>query len=78
VYRISRTHPWPPSIDLSTVRETLTYMRDDARSVPGLEQVAAALDTALSEVDAAEERLQPVSLSPTMSRFLPSWGKVIS
>jgi hypothetical protein len=78
VYRISRTRPWPPSIDLSTVRETLTYMRDDARSIPGLEQVAAALDTALSEVDAAERRLQPVSYSPTMSRFLPAWSKIVS
>ncbi len=37
MFRISRTRPWPPTIDLSTVRETLMYMRDDARAVPGLE-----------------------------------------
>lgn len=72
MFRISRTRPWPPSIDLSTVRETLLYMRDDARLVPGLEAVAQSLDAAISEVEAAEAKLEPVSYSPIASRFLPA------
>lgn len=72
MFRISRHRPWPPSIDLSTVRETLAYMREDARSVPGLEQVADALANAIREVDAAERKLQPVSLEPIAARFLPA------
>jgi hypothetical protein len=72
VFRISRHRPWPPSIDLATVRETLIYMRDDARAVPGLEQVAASLDAAIQDVEKAEAKLQPVSYSPIASRFLPA------
>ena len=72
MFRISRHRPWPPSIDLSTVRETLAYMREDARAVPGLEQVADALANAIHEVEVAESRLQPVSLEPIAARFLPA------
>jgi len=72
VFRISRHRPWPPSIDLSTVRETLIYMRDDARSVPGLENVASALETAIAEIDTAQQKLAPASLPPIASRFLPA------
>jgi hypothetical protein len=72
VFRISRERPWPPAIDLATVRETLIYMRDDARAVPGLENVAQSLDAAIRDVDAAEAKLTPVSYSPIMSRFLPT------
>ena len=72
MFRISRHRPWPPSIDLSTVRETLIYMRDDARSVPGLENVATALEAAIDEIDSAQEKLEPTSLTPIASRFLPA------
>ncbi len=72
MFRISRHRPWPPSIDLSTVRETLAYMREDARSVPGLENVADALASAIREVEVAESKLQPVSLEPIAARFLPA------
>ncbi|MCU0954453.1 MAG: hypothetical protein MUC37_07530 [Hyphomicrobium sp.] len=72
MFRISRHRPWPPAIDLSTVRETLTYMRDDARSIPGLEALAQSLDAAIAEVDATEDRLQPHTASPIASRFLPA------
>lgn len=72
MFRISRHRPWPPEIDLATVRETLIYMRDDARAVPGLEQVAQSLDAAIRDVDAAEAKLQPVSYGPVASRFLPA------
>ncbi len=72
MFRISRHRPWPPSIDLSTVRETLIYMRDDARSVPGLENLATALEAAIGEVDSAQDKIEPASLSPIASRFLPA------
>jgi hypothetical protein len=79
VFRITRHRAVTPSVDLSTVRETLLYMRDDARSVAGLERVAVALDAALDEVDAAEQRRQPaVPASPVASRFLPLRAKTIS
>jgi hypothetical protein len=41
-------------LDLSTVREMLAYMHDDLRRTPGLERAAAALDTAIAEVERAE------------------------
>ena len=72
MFRISRERPWPPTIDLATVRETLIYMRDDARAVPGLEKVAQSLDAAIRDVDAAETKLTPFSYSPIASRFLPA------
>lgn len=72
MFRIPRHRPWPPAVDLSTVRETLIYMRDDARSVPGLESLAQSLDEAIAEVDAAEAKLQPAVASPIASRFLPA------
>lgn len=72
MFRISRDRPWPPSIDLATVRETLIYMRDDARGVPGLEKVAQSLDAAIQDVDVAQAKLTPVSYSPIASRFLPA------
>jgi hypothetical protein len=78
VFRISRHRPWPPSIDLSTVRETLLYMRDDARCVPGLEEFAKSLDAAICEVEAAEAKLEPVSYSPIASRFLPARLRPVS
>ncbi len=78
MFRISRNRPWPPAIDLATVRETLIYMRDDARAVPGLEHVAASLDAAIGEVDAAEANLKPISLSAIESRFLPMRPRTLS
>ncbi len=71
MFRIPRSHPWPPSLDLSTVRETLHYMRDDARRVPGLEDLAAALDQAIEAAETAEKSTKPVSYSPIAARFLP-------
>lgn len=77
MFRISRNRQWPPAIDLATVHETLTYMRDDARLVSGLEEVASALDKAVMEVEAAQSRLQPVSYSPIAAKFLPARTKFI-
>ena len=71
VFRIPRSNPWPPAIDLTTVRETLIYMKDDMRRVPALEGVAAALETALKEIDKAERTQKKVPLSPIAARFLP-------
>jgi hypothetical protein len=78
VFRISRYHPWPPAIDLSTVRETLIYMRDGAGAVPGLEGLARSLDAAISEVEAAEAKLKPVSYGPVAARFLPARPRTIA
>jgi hypothetical protein len=71
VFRIPRSNPWPPLIDLATVRETLLYMKDDMRRVPGLEAVAEALDGAITEIDKAERNLDRRRISPSMARFLP-------
>ena len=73
MFRISRSQPWPPTIDLATVRETLVYMHDDMKRVPGLEGVAAAMASTLREIDAAERTREPAPLSPTAARFMPVW-----
>lgn len=70
MFRIPRQRPWPPVVDLHTVRDTLSYMKDDMQRVPGLEKVAAALQGALDEIDKARPPA-PVPLSPIAARFLP-------
>lgn len=70
MFRISRQRPWPPVVDLHTVRDTLSYMKDDMERVPGLEKVAAALQGALDEIEKARPP-SPVPFSPTAARFLP-------
>lgn len=73
MFKISRTRSWPPSIDLSTVRKTVAYMQGDMARVPGLEKIAAALETAIKEIDAVDSRPRVVSIadSVTRARFLP-------
>ena len=71
MYKIPRPHPWPPTLDLATVRETLLYMKDDLRRVPDLARAAQALETAISELEKAERTSKPVSYSPFAARFLP-------
>jgi hypothetical protein len=59
-------------IDLATARETLAYMQDDMKRVPGLEKVADALASAIREMDAADHQVEkPLKLSPFAARFLP-------
>jgi hypothetical protein len=72
VFKIPRNRPWPPTLDLATVRETLMYMRGDLRRVPGLEKAAGAIDTAISEIEEAEAKSKPISYETKFSRFLPS------
>lgn len=76
MFRISRSKPWPPQIDLSTLRETLIYMHDDMTRVPGLEKLRDALALALKEAEAAETAARPPTTNfaaPqfTSARFLP-------
>lgn len=73
MFKISRSRPWPPSIDLSTVRKTVAYMQGDMARVPGLEKIAAALETAIKEIDAVDQRPRVVNLTDrvTRARFLP-------
>jgi hypothetical protein len=73
MFKISRTRSWPPAIDLSTVRKTVAYMRGDIARVPGLEKIAAALDTAIKEIDAVDTRprVHNITDSVLRSRFLP-------
>jgi hypothetical protein len=72
VFKILRSRPWPPTLDLATVRETLHYMQDDMRRVPGLEKATAALTTAIVEIESAEANSKPISYETKFSRFLPS------
>ena len=63
-----------PNLDrFLSVRETLVYMHDDMKRVPGLEGVAAAMASTLREIDAAERTREPAPLSPTAARFMPVW-----
>jgi hypothetical protein len=72
VYRIARSKPWPPSIDLSTVRETLVYMKDDMARDPELLRIRTALEIAIGEIDRAEQTPRAAVLSPLVARFLPA------
>jgi hypothetical protein len=73
MFKISRDNPWPPAIDLSTVRQTVAYMQGDLARVPGLEKVAAALEVAIKEIDAVQPRRPVVNLREHLarSRFVP-------
>lgn len=71
MFRISRSQPWPPHIDLSTLRETLAYMHDDMCRVPGLEKLRDALGEAMREAEAAEAKAPPLVEGPLAARFLP-------
>lgn len=73
MFRIPRSRPWPPQIDLSTVRETLAYMQDDMERVPELKNVAAALRATVAEIDRVKPKPM-VGNSPFAARFLPWRG----
>jgi hypothetical protein len=56
--------PAIPLVDLDIVRETLSYIRDDIRRVPGLEKAADRVTAALAEIaDYEGRRLSPLSQS---------------
>lgn len=76
MFKIPRPHSWPPALDLTTVRDTLDYMREDVARVPGLERVAAALEDALIEIEVAEREQSarltlPAANKAGTARFLP-------
>jgi hypothetical protein len=73
VFKIDRSRPWPPDIDLATVRGTLRYIEDEMRRVPQFSRIAAALGDAIRETDKAEAK-NPTQLDDgvvTHSRFVP-------
>lgn len=71
MYRIPRSNPWPPQIDLATLRETLLYMHDDMARAPGLEKLRDALALALKEAETAETNARARPASIINARFLP-------
>lgn len=72
MFRLHRSQPWPPTLDLTTVRETLSYVHEDVSRVPGLEKVAAALQVTLDEIAHAERSHSgPVIGTVMAARFFP-------
>jgi hypothetical protein len=72
VFKFSRKQPWPPTLDLSTIRDTLSYMHGDMKRVAALDKAAKALEAAIQEIDAARDRTAaPVIGRITSSRFMP-------
>lgn len=72
MFKIPRTNPWPPSIDLSTVRQTIAYMQGDVARIQGLEKIAAALEQAIKEIDAVQSRpVAQLNSRVLRARFLP-------
>ena len=68
--KLLRSGARQPMLDLATVRETLAYMHGDLRHVAGLEKAAAALATAIAELEAAEGTSMAASVvSFKRSRF---------
>ena len=71
MYHIPRNDPWPPRLDLSTLRETLIYMHDDMSRAPGLEKLRDALALALKEAEAAEAAARSGNARIGPARFVP-------
>ena len=71
MFNIQRHPAYPPTLDLSTVRETIAYMEGDLRRVPGLEAAATALKTAIREIEAAERAMKPTPYTVLAAKFLP-------
>ena len=72
VFRSSRRPPRPQAIDLSTIRETVSYMHDDAVRTPGCERLAIAFGAVLREIDAAERQRLASPVGEIISaRFIP-------
>lgn len=75
MFRIKPTRPHN-RIDLQTVRETLSYIRDDVAGDPSLAEVTYALEDALIAIDAAQKSSGPPSSSSELpilnARFFAS------
>ena len=71
MFKISRHRLGLAQIDLTTLRETLLYMKSDTDRIAGLEDVSKALQTTLNEIERAERKLTPPDLSPIAAKFLP-------
>lgn len=59
----------PKALDLSTVREVLAYMHDDLRRAPGFERAAAALATAIAEIERSERGIAGSTNPTAHARF---------
>ena len=59
MFRIDRSRPWPPDIDLATVRGTLRCIEDDIRRVPQFAKIVEALEEAIREIDKAKAKNPP-------------------
>lgn len=61
-----------PRIDLDTVRETLSYMRDDMATTPDLARVSQALSRAIDEIAALGHRApDPAQRQPGDAKVVP-------
>jgi hypothetical protein len=54
VFKLSRPNAWPPLMDLSSVRRNLTPIQNDLAQVPALAKAATAMQTVITELEAAE------------------------
>ena len=71
MFKIVRSTPNTAELDLATMRETLRYIQGEIARVPSLAGAAAAISTAIIEMEQAEARSRQ-ALRPqgfTQSRF---------
>jgi hypothetical protein len=54
VFKVSRPNAWPPLMDLSSLRRNLTPIKHNLDQVPALAKAATALQTVITELEAAE------------------------
>ncbi len=72
MFRPTRRPPRTPMLDLATVRDTVSYMHDDAARTPGCERLAIAFGAVMREIDAVERlRRDPPAGEVIASRFIP-------
>lgn len=71
MFKIKRADAWPPEVDLTHIRSTVTVLERDMRRVPQFVDVADALAEVIVALDQAEAK-SPTRLSDrvvTTSRF---------
>lgn len=59
-------------VDLETARDTISYIRDDIATVPGLEAATAALSRAIIVIDEHRRTAPPRQRIALAPRFLRS------
>jgi hypothetical protein len=71
VFKVSKAQRRAVTIDLASVRDTLLYIESDLHQSPRLDRLAAAIRSALVEIERLEPDGKIERPEITAARFLP-------